>query len=117
MPPSVPLSVPSDLTVLGVLLLCMCLYIPGLAWCLRADAVSAGNRRVHYLSDNSPADQYLYAVTVHTGLCSAARMSAKVRLVFVLLEWLLLFTIAFNCILMLTKPASYYNRNMLSGVL
>ncbi|XP_072234365.1 polycystin-1-like protein 1 [Leuresthes tenuis] len=75
------LSVPSNMTVLGVLLLCMCLYIPGLGWCLRADAVSAGNRRVHYLSDNSPADQYLYAVTVHTGLCSAARMSAKVYIV------------------------------------
>ncbi|KAM4534073.1 polycystin-1-like protein 1 [Odontesthes bonariensis] len=75
------LSVPSDLTVLGVLLLCMCLYVPGLVWCKRADAVSEENRRVHYLSDNSPADQYLYAVTVHTGLCSAARMSAKVYIV------------------------------------
>ncbi|XP_041824818.1 polycystic kidney disease 1 like 1 [Melanotaenia boesemani] len=72
------LSVPSDLTVLGVLILCLCLYMPGLAWCRRADAISEANQRVHYLSDNSPTDQYLYAVTVHTGLCSAACMSAKV---------------------------------------
>ncbi|XP_059183422.1 polycystin-1-like protein 1 [Centropristis striata] len=72
------LSVSSDLTLLGVLVLCVCLYIPGLEMCKRADAVSEANQRVHYLSDNSPCDPYLYAVTIHTGLCSAACMSAKV---------------------------------------
>ncbi|KAA8580858.1 hypothetical protein FQN60_013816 [Etheostoma spectabile] len=71
------LSVSSDLTVLGVLVLCVCLYFPGLVVCKRADHVSEANRRVHYLSDNSPCDPYLYAVTIHTGLCSAACLSAK----------------------------------------
>ncbi|KAK9527852.1 hypothetical protein VZT92_014377 [Zoarces viviparus] len=75
------LSVSSDLTVLGVLVLCVCLYIPGLVACKRADAVSEANQRVHYLSDNSPCDPYLYAVTIHTGLCSAACMTAKVYIV------------------------------------
>ncbi|XP_070709442.1 polycystin-1-like protein 1 [Pempheris klunzingeri] len=75
------LSVSSDVTVLCVLLLCVCLYIPGLVVCKRADVVSEANRRVHYLHDNSPCDQYLYAVTIHTGPCSAACMSAKVYIV------------------------------------
>ncbi|KAM9337218.1 polycystin-1-like protein 1 [Symphorus nematophorus] len=72
------LSVSSDLTVLGVLVLCVCLYIPGLVVCRRADIVSEANRRIHYLSDNSPHEPHLYAVTVHTGPCSAASMTAKV---------------------------------------
>ncbi|XP_037613525.1 polycystic kidney disease 1 like 1 [Sebastes umbrosus] len=75
------LSVSGDLTVLGVLVLCVCLYIPWLVVCKRADVASEANRRVHYLSDNSPCDPYLYAVTIHTGLCSAACMSAKVYIV------------------------------------
>lgn len=75
-----PLSVSSDLTVLGVLVLCVCLYIPGLVLCKRADVISEANQRVHYLPDNSPRDPYLYAVTIYTGPCSAACMSAKVRL-------------------------------------
>lgn len=76
-------SVSSDLTVLGVLVLCVCLYIPGWVACKRADVTSEVNRRVHYLSDNSPHDPYLYAVTIHTGPCSAACMSAKVKCLFV----------------------------------
>ncbi|XP_078019104.1 polycystin-1-like protein 1 [Epinephelus lanceolatus] len=75
------LSVSNDLTVLGVLVLCVCLYLPGLVLCRRADVISEANLRVHYLSDNSPSDPYLYAVTVHTGFCSAACMSAKVYIV------------------------------------
>ncbi|XP_076014465.1 polycystin-1-like protein 1 [Genypterus blacodes] len=75
------LSVSSDLTVAGVLVLCVCLYALGLVACRRADVASAENLRVHYLPDNSPSDRYLYAVTVHTGLCSAASMSAKVYIV------------------------------------
>ncbi|KAM8731306.1 polycystin-1-like protein 1 isoform 4-T4 [Acanthopagrus schlegelii] len=72
------LSVTRDLTVLGVLVLCVCLFIPGLVACKKADVMAKANRRVHYLSDNSQCDPYLYAVTVHTGPCSAACMSAKV---------------------------------------
>ncbi|KAM9332615.1 LOW QUALITY PROTEIN: polycystin-1-like protein 1 [Pholidichthys leucotaenia] len=72
------LRVPSDLTVLGVLVLCVCLFIPAFAVCKRADVISKENRGVHYLPDNSPFDTHLYAVTIHTGLCSAACMSAKV---------------------------------------
>lgn len=72
------LSVPSDVTVLCVLLLCVCLYIPGWLACRRADAVSEQNRRIHQLRDNSPQDQHLYAVTISTGPCSPAHMSARV---------------------------------------
>lgn len=81
--PPYHLSVSSDLTVLCVLVLCVCLYVPGLVLCRRADVVSKENQRVHYLTDNSPCDPYCYAVTIHTGLCSAASMSAKVRLPFI----------------------------------
>ncbi|XP_035510575.1 polycystic kidney disease 1 like 1 [Morone saxatilis] len=77
------LSVSSDLTVLSVLVLCVCLYIPALVMCKRADVVSEANRRVHYLSDNPPSDPHLYAVTIHTGPCSAACMSAKVYMVLI----------------------------------
>ncbi|XP_029955937.1 polycystic kidney disease 1 like 1 [Salarias fasciatus] len=76
------ISASSDLTLLGVLLLSVFLFVPGLVACRRADdATSEASQRVHYLSDNSPSDQHLYAVTVHTGLRSAARMSAKVYIV------------------------------------
>ncbi|XP_044196388.1 polycystic kidney disease 1 like 1-like [Thunnus albacares] len=75
------LSVSSDVTVLCVLVLCVCLYVPGLVVCRRADVVSEENQRVHYLTDNSLCDPYLYAVTIHTGLYSAASMSAKVYIV------------------------------------
>nr|XP_019942839.1 PREDICTED: polycystic kidney disease protein 1-like 1 [Paralichthys olivaceus] len=75
------LSVSRDLTVLVVMVLCLCLYIPGLVACKRADDVSGKNGRVHYLSDNSPLDPHLYAVTIHTGVFSAASMSAKVYIV------------------------------------
>ncbi|XP_028289333.1 polycystic kidney disease 1 like 1 [Parambassis ranga] len=75
------LSVSRNLTVLGVLLVCMCLYIPVLVVCKRADVLSQESHRAHYLSDNSPSDPYLYAVTIHTGLCSAARITAKVYIV------------------------------------
>ncbi|XP_051796475.1 polycystic kidney disease 1 like 1 [Acanthochromis polyacanthus] len=79
--PFLSLSASGDLTVLAVLMLCLCLYIPGLVACQRADVVSEDNRRIHHLSDNPPSDPHLYAVTVHTGLWSAARMSAKVYIV------------------------------------
>uniref|UniRef100_I3KAI3 Polycystic kidney disease 1b n=1 Tax=Oreochromis niloticus TaxID=8128 RepID=I3KAI3_ORENI len=72
------LSASTDLTVLGMLLLFVCLYVTGLVACKRADVVATQSQRVHYLSDNSASDPYLYAVTTHTGLSSAARMSAKV---------------------------------------
>ncbi|KAM8822788.1 polycystin-1-like protein 1 [Spinachia spinachia] len=75
------LSVSRDLTVLAVLVLCLCLYVPGLVACQRADVGSEANRRAHFLSDNSPCDPYLYSVTIHTGPRSAARMSAKVYIV------------------------------------
>ncbi|KAK5877457.1 hypothetical protein CesoFtcFv8_024959 [Champsocephalus esox] len=76
------LSARRDLTVLLVLLLCLSLSVPALLLSFRADVASETHRRVHYLSDNCPCDPYLYAVTIHTALCSAARMSAKVRLFF-----------------------------------
>uniref|UniRef100_A0A673BEL3 Uncharacterized protein n=1 Tax=Sphaeramia orbicularis TaxID=375764 RepID=A0A673BEL3_9TELE len=74
------ISVSSNLTVPIVLVLCVSLYILGLVL-IRTTGVESGERRVHYLSDNLPCDPHLYAVTVHTGLCSAAKMSAKVYIV------------------------------------
>lgn len=65
--------------LLLLLVVVLCLYIPGLLVCRRVDDTNKKNQRVHYLSNNSPSDLYFYAVTVHTGLCSAASMSAKVR--------------------------------------
>lgn len=68
----------SDLTVLLVLLLCVSLFVPALALCRRADGASEQNLRVQFLPDNSPSEPYLYAVSVHTGLRSAACISSKV---------------------------------------
>ncbi|XP_056155168.1 polycystic kidney disease 1 like 1 [Lampris incognitus] len=75
------LSVANDLTVVGVLVVCVCLYVLGLGMCRRADVVSEKNGRVHYLSDNCPTDPFLYTVTIRTGLCSAASMTARVYMV------------------------------------
>ncbi|KAM3593069.1 uncharacterized protein V6R79_005557 [Siganus canaliculatus] len=75
------LRVPSDLTVLGVLILSLCLYIPALVLGRRADVISEMKQRVHYLADNSTYDRHVYAVTVHTGPRSAACMTAKVYIV------------------------------------
>ncbi|XP_061523045.1 polycystin-1-like protein 1 [Phycodurus eques] len=72
------LSESTDATVLVVVLLLTCLYIPAFAKCRRADVLSEQNARVHYLNDNCRSDPHLYAVTIHTGLCSAYRLSAKV---------------------------------------
>uniref|UniRef100_A0A3B3UTW8 Polycystin 1 like 1, transient receptor potential channel interacting n=1 Tax=Poecilia latipinna TaxID=48699 RepID=A0A3B3UTW8_9TELE len=47
----------------------------------RADVLSKENQRLYFLPDNNPADPYLYAVCIHTGLCSASRMTAKVYMV------------------------------------
>lgn len=71
-------SVSSNWTVLVVLVLCMCPYIPAWVACRRADVSSEENQKVHYLSDNCPHDSYRYAVSICTGLRSAAHMSAKV---------------------------------------
>nr|XP_061820614.1 polycystin-1-like protein 1 [Nerophis lumbriciformis] len=65
-------------TVLVVLALCVCLYVPAFVQCRKADIISELNRRVHYLRDNCPQDTHFYAVTIHTGLCSTHRLSAKV---------------------------------------
>uniref|UniRef100_A0A3Q1IV35 Polycystic kidney disease 1b n=1 Tax=Anabas testudineus TaxID=64144 RepID=A0A3Q1IV35_ANATE len=75
------LSVSRDLTVPGVLVLCLCLYILGRVLCKKADMVFKQNHRVHYLPDNSASDPYFYVATIHTGICSAACMSAKVYIV------------------------------------
>nr|XP_061810187.1 polycystin-1-like protein 1 [Nerophis lumbriciformis] len=72
------LSESNDLTVLVGLLLCACLYIPTWVACKREDIISQRNQRVHYLNDNSRLEPHHYAVTIHTGLCSAYRLSSKV---------------------------------------
>ncbi|XP_038126404.1 polycystic kidney disease 1 like 1 [Cyprinodon tularosa] len=72
------LSASSNVTVLSILVILLVLYILGLVWSKRADIMSKENQRVHFLSDNNPEDPYLYAVCIHTGLYSAAHMTAKV---------------------------------------
>uniref|UniRef100_A0A3Q2DVD1 Polycystin 1 like 1, transient receptor potential channel interacting n=1 Tax=Cyprinodon variegatus TaxID=28743 RepID=A0A3Q2DVD1_CYPVA len=72
------LSASSNVTVLSILVILLVLYILGLVWSKRADIMSKENQRVHFLSDNNPEDPYLYAVCIHTGLSSAAHMTAKV---------------------------------------
>lgn len=79
-PPLWPFSVSGGLTVPCVLLLFVCFYIVGLVLFKKAGVISEQSQQVHYLPDNSPSDPYLYAVTIHTGLSSAAFMSAKVKL-------------------------------------
>ncbi|XP_055363784.1 polycystic kidney disease 1 like 1 isoform X2 [Betta splendens] len=75
------ISVSGDPTLPAVLLLAVCLYVLGLAPCRRADAIAEQSQQVRPLPDNSPSDPHHYAVTVHTGLSSAACMSAKVYIV------------------------------------
>uniref|UniRef100_A0A087XIW0 Polycystic kidney disease 1a n=1 Tax=Poecilia formosa TaxID=48698 RepID=A0A087XIW0_POEFO len=75
------LSASSDPVVLSILAVLLVLYILGLVWSQRADALSKENQRLYFLPDNNPADPYLYAVCIHTGLCSASRMTAKVYMV------------------------------------
>ncbi|KAM9826956.1 LOW QUALITY PROTEIN: polycystin-1-like protein 1 [Neosynchiropus ocellatus] len=75
------LSVSSDLTIASVLLVVVCLFVPILVMCRRADLISKDDQRLHYLADNSSWDSHLYAVTIHTGLRSSARLSAKVFIV------------------------------------
>uniref|UniRef100_A0A3B5LDR9 Polycystic kidney disease protein 1-like 1 n=1 Tax=Xiphophorus couchianus TaxID=32473 RepID=A0A3B5LDR9_9TELE len=72
------LSASSDPVVLSILAVLLVLYILGLVWSQRAELLSKENQRLYFLPDNNPADPYLYAVCIHTGLCSAARMTAKV---------------------------------------
>uniref|UniRef100_A0A3B3YBB8 Polycystic kidney disease 1a n=1 Tax=Poecilia mexicana TaxID=48701 RepID=A0A3B3YBB8_9TELE len=75
------LSASSDPVVLSILAVLLVLYILGLVWSQRADALSKENQRLYFLPDNNPADPYLYAVCIHTGLCSASCMTAKVYMV------------------------------------
>uniref|UniRef100_A0A3P9PJT5 Polycystin 1 like 1, transient receptor potential channel interacting n=1 Tax=Poecilia reticulata TaxID=8081 RepID=A0A3P9PJT5_POERE len=75
------LSASSDPVVLSILAVLLVLYILGLVWSQRADVLSKENQRLYFLPDNNPADPYHYAVCIHTGLCSAARMTAKVYMV------------------------------------
>ncbi|XP_077481018.1 polycystin-1-like protein 1 [Stigmatopora argus] len=71
----------TDTTILVVLLLCACLYIPAWLACKKEDGISQQNQRVHYLNDNCRLNPHRYVITIHTGLCSAYRLSAKVYIV------------------------------------
>ncbi|XP_072306521.1 polycystin-1-like protein 1 [Eucyclogobius newberryi] len=74
------LNVCHNWTVVVVLVLGVAFYVLALVLSQNADVVP-GERRVFYLCDNVPSEPCLYAVTLHTGLCSAAEMSAKVYVV------------------------------------
>ncbi|KAK7879412.1 hypothetical protein WMY93_030748 [Mugilogobius chulae] len=74
------LNVAYNWTVVIVMVLGVSFYIGALVLSPNADVVS-GERKMHYLPDNFPCEPFLYAVTIHTGHCSATEMSAKVYIV------------------------------------
>lgn len=61
-----------------VMVAVVALYAVLLVFCNHADIQVEKNLGTFLLPDNSPTDQFLYAVTIDTGLRSRARMTAKV---------------------------------------
>lgn len=61
-----------------VIVVLVALYAGLLVVCNHADVQVEKNLGTFFLPDNNPSDQFLYAVTIDTGLRSRARMTAKV---------------------------------------
>ncbi|XP_062841306.1 polycystin-1-like protein 1 [Trichomycterus rosablanca] len=74
-------SVRSNPAVCVVMAAVLVLYAVLLVFCRHVDVQTERNVGLFVLPDNEPADQFLYAVTMDTGLRSRARMSARVYLV------------------------------------
>lgn len=71
-------SVRANPMVCIVIVVLVALYAVLLVFCNRADVQVEKNLGIFLLPDNNPSDQFLYAVTINTGLRSRARMTAKV---------------------------------------
>lgn len=66
--------------VIIVMVVVVVLYTVLLVFCYHADIQVEKNLGTFLLPDNNPSDEFLYAVTVDTGLRSRARMTAKVQI-------------------------------------
>ncbi|KAG7317727.1 hypothetical protein KOW79_018762, partial [Hemibagrus wyckioides] len=75
------ISIHANPVVFIVMVAVMALYAVLLVFCNHADIQVEKNLGTFLLPDNSPTDQFLYAVTIDTGLRSRARMTAKVYIV------------------------------------
>lgn len=71
-------SVRANPMVCIVIVAVLALYAVLLVFCHHVDVRVEKNLGTFLLPDNNPSDQFLYAVTVDTGLRSRARMTAKV---------------------------------------
>lgn len=61
-----------------IIVVVLALYAVLLVVCNHVDVHVEKNLGTFFLPDNNPSDQFLYAVTIDTGLRSRARMTAKV---------------------------------------
>ncbi|GAA6095704.1 polycystic kidney disease 1 like 1 isoform X1 [Tachysurus ichikawai] len=74
-------SICANPMVIIVMVVVVVLYTVLLVFCYHADIQVEKNLGTFLLPDNNPSDEFLYAVTVDTGLRSRARMTAKVYIV------------------------------------
>ncbi|KAK3541608.1 hypothetical protein QTP86_033078 [Hemibagrus guttatus] len=75
------ISVQANPVLFIVMVLVVALYAVLLVFCNHADIQVEKNLGTFLLPDNNPTDQFLYTVTIDTGLRSRARMTAKVYIV------------------------------------
>ncbi|XP_053083812.1 polycystic kidney disease 1 like 1 [Pangasianodon hypophthalmus] len=75
------MSIRANPMVCIVIVVLVALYTVLLVFCKHADVQVEKNLGTFLLPDNNPSDQFLYAVTIDTGLRSRARMTAKVHIV------------------------------------
>ncbi|XP_060717124.1 polycystin-1-like protein 1 [Tachysurus vachellii] len=74
-------SISANPMVIIVMVVVVALYTVLLVFCNHADIQVEKNLGTFLLPDNNPSDEFLYAVTIDTGLRSRARMTAKVYIV------------------------------------
>ncbi|KAL7835535.1 hypothetical protein SRHO_G00278820 [Serrasalmus rhombeus] len=74
-------STRSSLTLCILIAVSVAVYAVLLVFCKHADVRTEKSSGSFLLPDNDPSDQFLYAVTIHTGLRSRASMTAKVYII------------------------------------
>ncbi|KAL7840831.1 hypothetical protein AOLI_G00261540 [Acnodon oligacanthus] len=74
-------STRSSLTLCVLIAASAAVYAVLLVFCKHADVHTEKSSGSFLLPDNDPSDQFLYAVTIHTGLRSRASMTAKVYII------------------------------------
>ncbi|XP_036413818.1 polycystic kidney disease 1 like 1 [Colossoma macropomum] len=74
-------SARSSLTLYILIAVSAAMYAVLLVFCKHADVRTEKSSGSFLLPDNDPSDQFLYAVTIHTGLRSRASMTAKVYII------------------------------------